>query len=369
MIQVRENKGGFEAALDATAFFPEGGGQSGDRGVLLGGDGWKRNVLDTREEDGVIWHLLDGEVPEGVDAEGILDWEFRLRNTQNHSGEHIVSGLIHRRYGYSNVGFHMGSDAVTMDFDGVIREEELREIEAEANQVIEENVPFEILYPTSKELEKMEYRSKKEIAGQVRIVRVGEYDTCACCGTHVRFAGEIRLIKLLGLASYKGGVRVSMLAGKDALEDYIKKHETVRKAARLLSVKPELLGERLEKTLQDMEELKFKFVGLQRQVGEEKAAAVPEGSERACFVEPLFSMDELRELVNKASSRSKLALGLLPSGKNLCQYVLMSRKEDVRPLGKELNARFQGKGGGRQTMVQGSLQADFEEIRKFFLGF
>lgn len=365
--EVREKKGRWEARLSATAFFPEGGGQPGDKGTLVLEDGRRVAVLDTKETDGMIWHLLDQEICPGERVTGILDWDFRFRNTQNHSGEHIVSGLIHQKYGYHNVGFHMGSDAVTMDFDGVVKEEDLKEIEAAANRAIEEDVPFEILYPTKEELSSMEYRSKKEIGGQVRIVRIGSYDTCACCGTHVESAGQIRLIKLLGVASYKGGVRISMLAGKDALDDYCRKHDLVMKAVHLLSAKPEKVEESLEKLIRDKEELKSALIGLQRRIGEEKAAQVPEGSEKVCFVEPAFSMDELREMVNKAALRAKLVLGILPLEEQRCQYVLISNEADVRPLGKELNQRFEGKGGGQPTMVQGTLYGDPEEIRKFFM--
>ena len=227
VLSCTEEKGKYRIELDATAFFPEGGGQPGDQGELFPGlneNGEPVRVLDTREKAGAIYHVTDKAIPEGTEVLGRLNWDKRLRNMQNHSGEHILSGLIHAKYGYNNVGFHMGSDAVTLDLDGVIVPEELPEFERQVNEVIEKNVEIEILYPSREELEKIDYRSKKEIAGQVRIVRIGTYDTCACCGTHVEYTGEIRLVKLLGIQNYKGGVRISMLAGRDAIEDYEKKH-------------------------------------------------------------------------------------------------------------------------------------------------
>ena len=167
-----EEKGKYRIELDATAFFPEGGGQPGDQGELFPGlneNGEPVRVLDTREKAGAIYHVTDKSIPEGTEVLGRLNWDKRLRNMQNHSGEHILSGLIHAKYGYNNVGFHMGSDAVTLDLDGVIVPEELPEFERQVNEVIEKNVEIEILYPSREELEKIDYRSKKEIAGQVRI--------------------------------------------------------------------------------------------------------------------------------------------------------------------------------------------------------
>ena len=297
-------------------------------------------VLDTREKAGAIYHVTDKAIPEGTEVLGRLNWDKRLRNMQNHSGEHILSGLIHAKYGYNNVGFHMGSDAVTLDLDGVIVPEELPEFERQV---------------------------KKEIAGQVRIVRIGTYDTCACCGTHVEYTGEIRLVKLLGIQNYKGGVRISMLAGRDAIEDYEKKHAMIQEATHLLSVKPDQVDSGIRKLLDANAALKSKLIAFQRQIGEEKAAAIPEGTKKICFLEPNFQSDELREMCNKAAVKAELVLGLLPIREGLCQYVLISNQADVRELGKALNEEFNGKGGGQPSMVQGTLMADGEEIKAYFL--
>lgn len=367
-----EEKGKYKIVLNATAFFPEGGGQPGDQGELFPGlleYTEPVKVLDTREKDGIIYHLTDKPIEEGLEVLGRLNWDKRLRNMQNHSGEHILSGLIHAKYGYNNVGFHMGSDAVTLDLDGVITSEELLEFEKQVNEVIEKDLPVEVLYPDDEELATIEYRSKKELSGQVRIVRIAGYDTCACCGTHVEHTGEIRLVKLLGLQNYKGGVRISMLSGKDAIEDYEKKHAMIQSATHLLSVKPDKVVEGIQKVLDNTAAVKSKLIALQRRIGEEKAAAIPEGTEKVCFLEPDFQNDELRELCNKAALRAELVLGLLPVREGMCQYILISNQIDVRPLGKELNSAFQGKGGGQPSMVQGTLMANGDEIKGFFMGF
>ena len=370
VLSCTEEKGKYHIELDATAFFPEGGGQPGDQGELFPGlkeDEEPVKVLDTREKAGVIFHVTDKAILEGTEVLGRLNWDKRLRNMQNHSGEHILSGLIHAKYGYNNVGFHMGSDAVTLDLDGVIAPEELPEFERQVNEAIEKNLEIEVFYPTREELEHIDYRSKKEIEGQVRIVRIGDYDTCACCGTHVERTGEIRLIKLLGLQNYKGGVRISMLTGKDAIDDYERKHDTIQEATHLLSVKPDQVDSGIRKLLEANAALKSKLIAFQRQVGEEKANAVLEGTKKVCFLEPNFQNDELREMCNKAAVKAELVLGLLPIREGMCQYVLISTQKDVREAGKELNSRFQGKGGGQPSMVQGTLMADGEEIRSFFL--
>ena len=223
--------GMYRVLLDQTAFFPEGGGQPADEGTLDG-----IFVTDVQEIDGEIWHTVEAPLEPGKTVVGKLDFEKRFSNMQNHCGEHIVSGIVHRIYGFNNVGFHMGSDVITVDFDGVLTEEQLYDVEQEANEAVLRNVPVTISYPSKEELETMDYRSKKEIEGQVRIVTIEGYDSCACCGTHVAKTGEIRLIKILSAQKNKGGVRVTMLSGEKAYADYCLKHVNTLGIARVLSV-------------------------------------------------------------------------------------------------------------------------------------
>ena len=219
----REGKNGrYQVMLDRTGFYPEGGGQPGDTGRL-----GPVKVLDVHEKAGEIIHETDGPLEAGTAVAGTIDWERRFGYMQNHSGEHIFSGLVHKKYGFDNVGFHMGSEEVTVDFNGVITAEELEEIETEVNRKIAENLPIRELYPAAGELEHMEYRSKKALTGQVRIIESPDSDVCACCGTHVMSTGEIGIFKITGAIHYKGGIRVSMLCGMDALKDYRKKQKTV----------------------------------------------------------------------------------------------------------------------------------------------
>ena len=216
----------YEVVLDRTAFFPEGGGQYADTGVLRLPDTEIR-VLDVRERQGVVFHCTDRPAQPKTAVTGVLDFEERFSKMQQHTGEHIVSGIVNRHFGYRNVGFHLGNEAVTMDYDGPLSKEKLRMIEREANQAVAEDIPIEVLYPTQTELDTITYRSKIEIEGQVRIVRIPGYDTCACCAPNVRTTGAIGIIKLTGAIHYKGGMRVNMLCGFRALKDYNRKEESV----------------------------------------------------------------------------------------------------------------------------------------------
>lgn len=352
------------AALDQTAFFPEGGGQPADTGTL--GDAL---VLDVQEKDGVIWHTVSAELTPGETVVGTLDFRWRRRNMQNHTGEHIVSGIVHRAFGYDNVGFHMGEDAVTVDFNGPITEEQLAEIEEAANDAVEQNLPVQVSYPDREELETLDYRSKKEISGQIRIVTIPGVDVCACCGTHVSATGEVRLIKLLSVQNYKGGVRIAMLCGQDAIEDYQRKHAWMTEAMHLLSAKPENVCGRIRKLLEEIHELKGQLMETQKKLAKERLDAIAEGTEFVCLRGEDFGENELRELVNQACGKAGCVLALTAAPSGACRYILASKKTDVREIGRELNERFGGKGGGSQAMVQGTLTSipdqNPDEIRAY----
>ena len=228
----RETKERFAVTLDRTAFFPEGGGQPFDTGTL-----GNVTVLDVQEIGGEVIHYTDGPLEVGSRVRGVLDWERRFSHMQAHSGEHIITGCIHNRFGYDNVGFHMGKEEITIDFNGVMTEEELDQIEREANRVVFANLPIEVTVPDEETLKHMEYRSKKELSGQVRITVIPGVDVCACCGTHVGRTGEVGIIKVLGMIHYKGGVRISLLCGRRALEHCVKRQKQAAELSALLAAK------------------------------------------------------------------------------------------------------------------------------------
>lgn len=358
--EVRPSGNGYEIILDRTAFFPEGGGQSSDTGSLGG-----VSVSDVQEIDGKIIHYTDGPLVEGTEVEGCIDWTERFSKMQQHTGEHIVSGLIHKRYGYHNVGFHLGTDSVTLDFNGVVPKEKLHEIEQLANEAVAKNLPVQVLYPTDEELSKISYRSKIEIEGQVRIVVIDGYDVCACCAPHVKQTGEIGLIKLVGMQNYKGGVRISMLCGFRALEDYYQKEKNNREIAVMLSAKEYETAVEVERLQEELAMKKAKIAELERKFLEQKVETLDVSGEIVCLFEetdPVMT----RELVNLLLKKgAKMAAVFSGNEREGYRYVLGSRSLDVRKNGKLLNEAFHGRGGGKPEMVQGTVQGKREEIEAF----
>ncbi len=353
------HKDAFRIALDQSAFFPEGGGQSGDCGFLN-----DIEVFDTHEKGGIIWHYTKEALEPGTSITGRINWETRFERMQQHSGEHIVSGLVHARFGYDNVGFHLGDKEVTLDFNGSISKEELLEIENAANEVVWSNLPIQVTYPTKEELAHLDYRSKIEIEGQVRIVTFPGIDVCACCAPHVHFTGEIGLIKLTSVQAHRGGVRVTMLAGKRALLDYQEKEASVKAISVALSAKETLVSEAVERVKEEAYLLNGRLMQFQLAMVQEKAAAVPEGTADIAFFEENLDANTTREFVNLLTPRcSGIACVFVGNDTQGYRYVLGSSQADVRPLCKKLNEAFHGKGGGKPEMVQGSLTGTEKAIR------
>ena len=360
-----EEGGGFWTVLDQTCFFPEGGGQYADTGYL-----GETKVVDARERDGIVYHRTEAPLEPGELVRGRIDWEERFEKMQQHTGEHIVSGLVHSRFGYNNVGFHLGSDYCTMDFDGPISPEELREIEWEANRAVALDLEVIVQYPSKEELGHMEYRSKIEIEGQVRIVSVPGYDVCACCAPHVDRTGEIGLIKLVNRMNYKGGERITMLCGFRALRDYDSKLTAAREIGALLCEKEDQIAGAVRRQKEELEKQKYENGRLMHQLLVFRAKEIPvEGSMTAVFTDDIRG-DAPRELMNLLLERGAFICGVLAAaGDGGWRYVIGSRQADVRPLGKALNSRFEGRGGGKPGMVQGTLTGSEADIRAAAEGF
>lgn len=350
-----QRKKGFEVELEETAFYPEGGGQPSDTGMLGGA-----HVLEVHERAGAVIHYTDGPLAVGTKVKGEIDWPKRFLHMQEHSGEHLVSGLIHKRFGYDNVGFHMGREEVTIDFNGLMEWEDLLEIEKNANAIIWEDREIRAGFPPQKELEALDYRSKKELSGEIRIVEIPGADVCACCGTHVRRTGEIGLVKFLSMIHYKGGVRISLLCGSRAVEDYEKKRAQLHRVSVLLSAKPEAAADAVEKLKKETEGLETRLAECYRQLIEWKVNGMKETDGNVYVMEPGFGPLQLRQLVNRMLEEKKgkniLALSANVDGK--IQYVLGSQSEDMRLLSKELNCLLSGRGGGSAQMAQGTFFTD-----------
>ena len=349
---------GYKVVLDKTVFFPEGGGQYADTGILGG-----VHVLDVQEKDEIIYHYTDGALTPGEIVQGEIDWEKRFESMQQHSGEHIISGIVHGRFGYNNVGFHLGADYCTMDFDGPITKEQLKEIEEEANRIVYKNLNIEILYPTKEELKDLTYRSKIEIEGQVRIVNIPGVDICACCAPHVDRTGEIGNIKLVDMVSYKGGERITMLSGSRALTDHQQKEESVKKISALLCAKDTEVAEAVEKLKEEQLDLKNQVSVLKQKILAYQAKEIDITPELVQVFDAELSGNEPRELMNLLLERgAKICAIFAGNDEEGYRYVIGSHSEDVRVISKKLNEAFQGRGGGKPQMVQGSLKGTAKNI-------
>lgn len=351
----------WKIVLDQTCFYPEGGGQPADRGML-----GTAEVLDVQEEEGKVVHWTDRPLEEGGQVQGQIDWQRRFYFMQNHTGEHLVSGLIHKKYGYENVGFHMNEEVITIDVGGVLSQEELELIEKEANEELGKGRPIEVLYPSGEELRTLQYRSKKEIEGQVRIVRIPGCDTCACCGTHVKNTMEIGLIKFLTMQHYKTGMRVSMICGKKAFEDYEKKHKSVMEISRMLSAKPEETAEAVSRLKEENQALKQRTGQLKHLFLEAKAAAISETQDAIFLWEDQLEQADLSYMMKVLMKKGKNVMVLVPGKDGLIHYAAGSRQIDSRQISKVLADCFSGRGGGSAQMVQGTVKGEKSEIEKVF---
>ena len=363
VVSCEETKGGYAVVLEETAFYPEGGGQPCDVGTL-----GSANVLDVHEKDGVIVHLCDRPLTAGASVSGKLDWARRFDHMQQHSGEHICSGLICARFHCDNVGFHMGADFVTIDFSGMLTQEDLSAVEAEANEWVWKNVPIEITYPDAEALKAIPYRSKKELTGQVRIVTIPGADICACCGTHVSSTGEIGLIKIFSCVKFHDGVRLEILCGRRALAYLSEIAEQNRRVSGLLSAKPLETAAAVRRLLDAEAAQKQRAAGLEEAVFAQKAQALA-GAGNVLLFEPAMNPDSLRRLTDLVMSacggRAAVFAGSDADG---YKYSVGEQDGDLRQLVKELNAQLHGRGGGKPFFAQGSVQAGRAEIEVFFAG-
>lgn len=356
-----EGKGGWLVTLDRTAFYPEGGGQPADTGILDGA-----RVLDTHEHGEEIVHTIDAPLAVGERVQGEIDWDARFSRMQHHTGEHIVSGIIHRLYGLDNVGFHMGHNAVTIDLNGELSADDLRRVERLANEAVWLDTPIKVDYPAPEALAALDYRSKKELTGRVRIVTVPGSDVCACCGTHVRRTGEIGVIKLLTSQRYKGGMRVWLLCGGRALIDYDDKNAQAYAISGMLSAKVGELTGAVARMQEENDALKLRAARLQEELFRYHAREVEEGATYALLFEDEMEPPALRRFCLALCERCGVAAVLSGSEREGWKYAVGSARGDVRPLGKELNTAFSGRGGGSPELVQGTLAGSREAIEDFF---
>ncbi len=350
-------KSGYSVILDRTAFYPEGGGQPTDLGSINGVP-----VTFVKEADGEIRHFCEKPLEPGSTVFGIVDKARRLDLMQQHSGEHIASGLICRHFHCENVGFHISDPFVTIDYNAVFGWEDLKVIEDEANEAVRANTPVHIWFPDPAELKALEYRSKKELSGDVRIVEYPNVDICACCGTHVRLTGEVGLIKFVSIQNHRGGVRIEMLSGKRAFEYIRRISEENHRISVALSAKETDTAAAVERMKKESLEMRDRLAALEtRQI--ESTAAKLSGKGAVLLCEENMSVDSARRLASAVMESCGGFCGVLADcGEDGIRYVLAQAGGDLRELTKKLNAAFDGRGGGKPFFVQGTLHGDIKAV-------
>ena len=351
----------YYAVLDKTAFFPEEGGQSADTGRLSDAE-----VLDVKEKDGTVYHIIDKPLEVLATVKGVLDFDKRYDKMKQHTAEHIISGIINRLYGYSNVGFHLGTGEVTCDFDGPLTREELDRVEDLANSAIAANIPVVASFPGKDDLEKIEYRSKLDLKENVRIVSIDGVDTCACCAPHVNSTGELLLVKILDFVKWRSGIRMTIAAGERALIDYREKSASVKAISVLLSApKSEVyaavsdLKGAYEREKALAKEHLFKIAKLE-------ARGVKETDGNLVYFLENMPIDALISFSNHARCKVRGMLVALSGEEGNYKYVISSDTVDLKSMIKDINGALAGRGGGNSGMVQGSFAATLESIKDYF---
>lgn len=351
----------FAVTLSDTLFYPEGGGQPGDTGTLSG-----VRVTDTRLSGEEIIHVCAAELPVGQTVHGELDWERRFRHMQCHTGEHIFSGIAHELYGCNNVGFHLSRDCVTIDFDRVLTAEQLAEVERQTNEAVFADVPTVISYPDADTLRTLDYRSKKELTGTVRIVEAGARDVCACCGLHVARSGMVGCVKVGTQTPHRGGIRLTLLIGWDAVRDYDQKQKSVTEISHILSAKPHEVAQAVELMASRNDRYKAEVIALHEQIFRLKAALLPSDQDRLWSFAENLSPVQIRQFADILAEQTGWAAVFSEAPNGGYQYAICSHNVDVCPICKELNQALNGHGGGKLAVVQGAVQASQSEIETFF---
>lgn len=350
-------KRGYAVILDRTAFYPEGGGQPWDLGTL-----GEARVLEVHRRGEDIVHLCDH--PLTGEVTGRIDWPRRFDLMQQHSGEHLVSGLVHRFFGWDNVGFHMGADVITIDFNGPLTQEDLARVELAANEAVWADLETRLRYPAREELPDISYRSKKELTGQVRLVEFPGVDLCACCGTHVARTGEIGPIKLLSCVTFRQGVRVELVCGRRAYDRLVCTDGQNREISTLLSAKPTATAEAARRMAKELADTKYALAGLRRRDFARIAQELRGQGDVVRFEEGL-TPEELRELCLAIMETCGGRCAVFSPTDQGCRYALGEQGGDLRAFTAELNRALNGRGGGKPNFTQGAVAADRRQVEAF----
>ena len=359
VLECTETDAGFDIVLNKTAFFPEEGGQGADTGTL-----GEATVTHVFEKDGIIHHLAS--MPLSGEVLGKIDFAARFDKMQNHTAEHILCGVIHKLHGLDNVGFHLGADEGTFDISEPLTKEELREAEELANRAVFDNIAVECYFPDEAELASLDYRSKLELTENVRLVRIGEVDLCACCAPHVKSTGEVGLIKILEVMRHRGGMRIWIAAGARALRDYRMNKENLGEISAALSVPKSEAAEAHARYMQETDKLRLELKAARRALAEEKAKSVRSTDGNAVCLAEGLGMEELRHFVNAALPAVGGILVALTGTDGDYKYIIASNSVDLTKEIKQINQALSGRGGGKPNAAQGSFATDLESINRYF---
>ncbi len=358
-------EGLYECIFESTAFFPEGGGQSSDTGYLVY-NGEKLPLLGLIDRNDDVIHLTNTELHVGNKIEGFIDYDLRFKRMQNHSGEHILSGIAHRLYGCNNVGFHMGHNEVTLDFDIELNFEQIQELERLANRAVYENLPFTSIFPSEEELKTLDYRSKKELSGKVRLVDVSGYDLCACCAPHVKLSGEIGIIKIFSFTRYKGGIRLFILCGSDALERINLLEGQCTEISELLSAKQSELAKAVHELDSRLKKTERKLSELRHAHADMLTENLESGRNNIVIFDDILDAESRRAVANAGAELCKGVCAVFFNSANGYGYVMASKNTDLKAKAAEINKALSGKGGGSATMISGSVNTSKNEIKTYF---
>ena len=359
VLSCEKDKNGYKSVLSQTAFFPEGGGQPSDKGNLSG-----EIVLDVQIQNDEIFHFTASPLKVGDKVSGEIDFLRRFNFMQNHTAEHIVSGIIHKKFGFDNIGFHLNESEVTFDFNGFFTEEELDEIEFEANRRVWRNLDVKAYYPTTEELKDIQYRAKAGIVGEIRLVEIEDTDICACCAPHVKSTGEIGMIKFLSTEKQHGGTRIFMKCGGFALSDYRDKTTDVKAICEMLSTKPESVKKSVFALAERLENEKQAAKAAKEQLFEQKIKLFDKSKPAICINSAdIKDLQYLADGLHKAHGGVRTAI----SGKEQSTaFVMCGAAEQIESEFQKLKSQFTVKGGGRDKIRQGSIDAPLSNVKEYF---
>ncbi|MBQ3008736.1 MAG: alanyl-tRNA editing protein [Oscillospiraceae bacterium] len=364
VLSCTEDKKGWAVVLEETAFYPEGGGQPADHGTMTFGQ-TTAQVKDVRERNGQVVHYTDVEIPQGTEVHGIIDWERRFDFMQQHTGEHMFSGVVNSMFGYSNVGFHLSEKDNVVDFDGPMTKEDIKAVMDRCNELVWADQPVTAAWPEN--VKEMEYRSKKELAGPIRIVTAGQADVCACCGTHTATTSQAGPVVALTSMAYKGGTRINILCGKRAVEYLKQRNDDCYNISHQLSAPVESITDAVAARMKEIEDLKMQLGAAKRQLIAIWAEAAETDGEICVMSRDGLRSNEIQSLAVKLGEKAKTAVVYSRQTDANGKICIVSTDKDTNKLGRHISAALGGKGGGKPGIYQGFVQQPTDEIQLYSL--